>query len=226
MCVTGHSLCEQHISWRQASVLPKLPDFPHRMLAGGCALQPSKRTVHCPRWQTKLARQHCMLPDSYPIHVCSPTGCAAQHPGSHDVGCNDRFVVLPPGDLAQIEQVPDDCHKEPILLILRHGSTDGANGPAQGIEPLPRPLRAAQLQARHGRFRSQHSLLRHRQQCNTTKQHEEAERQILTMTNLAPLSIPILLKDQQSGLSTTSLSASYIEQHAAEHKAKSHHYQP
>lgn len=30
--------------------------------------------------------------------------------GLHDVGGDDSLVVLPPGDLTQVQQVPDDCH--------------------------------------------------------------------------------------------------------------------
>lgn len=58
----------------------------------------------------------------------------------HDVGGNDGLVVLSPGDLTQIQQVPDDCDQEPVLLLLQHGATDGANGPAQGVQTIPGQL--------------------------------------------------------------------------------------
>ena len=60
--------------------------------------------------------------------------------GSHDVGGDDSLVILSPGDLAQIQQVPDHRHQEPVLLLFQHGTTDGANGPAQGVEPIPGQL--------------------------------------------------------------------------------------
>ena len=43
---------------------------------------------------------------------------------SHDVGGNNSLIILPPGDLTQVQQVPNDRNQEPILLLFQHGSTD------------------------------------------------------------------------------------------------------
>lgn len=59
---------------------------------------------------------------------------------SHDVGGNDSLVVFPPGDLAQVQQVPDDRDQEAVLLLFQHGPADGTNGPAQSVETIPRQL--------------------------------------------------------------------------------------
>ena len=61
------------------------------------------------------------------------------HPGYlHDVGGNDSLVVLAPCDLTQVEQVPDDGYKEPVFLLLQHGTADRPNGPTERVEPTPR----------------------------------------------------------------------------------------
>lgn len=39
----------------------------------------------------------------------------------------------------------DDCHKEPLLVLLVHGAGDGTDGPAECVEILPAPLIAIDL---------------------------------------------------------------------------------
>mmetsp|Transcript_7823 Transcript_7823/g.13470 ORF Transcript_7823/g.13470 Transcript_7823/m.13470 type:complete len:443 (-) Transcript_7823:1690-3018(-) len=39
----------------------------------------------------------------------------------HNVGGNDSLVVLPPRELAQVQQVPDHRHQELVLHVLHHG---------------------------------------------------------------------------------------------------------
>lgn len=56
----------------------------------------------------------------------------------HDVGSNDSLVVLATGDLTKVQQVSNDSHQEPVLLLLEHGTTDGPNSPTQCVEPIPR----------------------------------------------------------------------------------------
>lgn len=61
------------------------------------------------------------------MHKVRDTACL------HDVGGNDSLVVLPPGDLAKVQQVPDDRHQEAVLLLFQHGAADGPDGPTQGV---------------------------------------------------------------------------------------------
>ncbi len=49
----------------------------------------------------------------------------------HDVGGNDGFVVLPSLLLTQAQQFLDHRDQEPLLVLLVHCTTDGANRPAQ-----------------------------------------------------------------------------------------------
>ena len=63
----------------------------------------------------------------------------------HDVGGDDGLVVLALLLLAQPQQVLDDRHQEPLLVLLVHRAGDGADGPAQRVEVLPRPLGAVNL---------------------------------------------------------------------------------
>ena len=69
---------------------------------------------------------------------------------SHDIGRNDSFVVFPPCDFTQVQQVSDDRHQEPVLLFLQHGPTDGPNSPTKGVETIPgqlSPILELRLQA-------------------------------------------------------------------------------
>ena len=63
----------------------------------------------------------------------------------HDIGGDDGFVVLPSSYLTEIQQIPDDCDKESILLVLHHAPTDATNGPAEGVESAPAPFFAIEL---------------------------------------------------------------------------------
>merc|ERR1740117_160246 len=63
----------------------------------------------------------------------------------HNVGGDHRFVVLPALHLAQPEQVLNYSHQEALLILLRHGTRDGAYRPAQRVQVVPRPLRAVHL---------------------------------------------------------------------------------
>ncbi len=58
----------------------------------------------------------------------------------HDVGSNHGLVVLPPGDLTQVQQISDDRNQESVLLLLQHGAADGANRPTERVEAVPRQL--------------------------------------------------------------------------------------
>ena len=49
----------------------------------------------------------------------------------HDVGSDDGLVVFAPLLFAQTQEVLDDGHQEPFLVLLVHGPANGANGPAQ-----------------------------------------------------------------------------------------------
>ena len=64
---------------------------------------------------------------------------------AHDVGGYDSLVVLAAGDLAQVEEVPDDSDQESVLLLLHHAAADAADRPAQRVECPPAPLLAVQL---------------------------------------------------------------------------------
>mmetsp|Transcript_44080 Transcript_44080/g.103121 ORF Transcript_44080/g.103121 Transcript_44080/m.103121 type:complete len:669 (+) Transcript_44080:804-2810(+) len=63
----------------------------------------------------------------------------------HDVGGDDRFVVLASLHLAQPQQVLDHGDEESLLVLLRHGARDGAHRPAELVQIVPRPLRAVHL---------------------------------------------------------------------------------
>ncbi len=66
---------------------------------------------------------------------------------AHDVGCDDGLVVLAAGDLAEVEQVADDCNQEAVLLLLHHAAADAADRPAQRVQRTPTPLLPVQLRS-------------------------------------------------------------------------------
>ena len=63
----------------------------------------------------------------------------------HNVAGHDSLVVLAPLHLGEAEQVLDDGDEEPLLRLLVHGQGDGANGPAEHVAVVPRPLGAVNL---------------------------------------------------------------------------------
>mmetsp|Transcript_67821 Transcript_67821/g.151460 ORF Transcript_67821/g.151460 Transcript_67821/m.151460 type:complete len:474 (+) Transcript_67821:1658-3079(+) len=63
----------------------------------------------------------------------------------HDVGSDDRLVVLAALHLAQTQQIFDDRHQKPLLILLRHSTRDRPDSPTQSVKIMPRPLRAIDL---------------------------------------------------------------------------------
>ena len=63
----------------------------------------------------------------------------------HDVGRDDGLVVLSLLLLAQPQQLLDDGDKEALFVFLVHGTREAADGPAQRVQVLPRPLAAVNL---------------------------------------------------------------------------------
>mmetsp|Transcript_2402 Transcript_2402/g.6409 ORF Transcript_2402/g.6409 Transcript_2402/m.6409 type:complete len:300 (-) Transcript_2402:261-1160(-) len=64
----------------------------------------------------------------------------------HDVGGDHRLVVFPALHFAQLQQVLDDGHQESLLFVLSNRPGNRADGPAQRIQVVPRPLRPHELQ--------------------------------------------------------------------------------
>ena len=63
----------------------------------------------------------------------------------HDVRGDDGLVVFALLLLAQTEQVLDDGDQEPLLVLFVHGTRDGADCPAEGVQVLPAPFVAVHL---------------------------------------------------------------------------------
>ena len=63
----------------------------------------------------------------------------------HDVGRDDGLVVLSLLLLAQPQQLLDEGDKEALFVFPVHGTRDAADGPAQRVQVLPRPLAAVNL---------------------------------------------------------------------------------
>lgn len=101
--------------------------------------QQSTRKRRGPVFNVKLQE----LPSQHPGGNGSsaiPSGRGNSFEGVHDVGGNDGFVVLPPSDLTEVEQVSDDSDKEAIFLLFHHAATDTANRPTKGIQGSPTPF--------------------------------------------------------------------------------------
>lgn len=58
----------------------------------------------------------------------------------HDVAGHNRLVVFSSFHLRQSEQILNNGHKEALLGLLVHGQRDGADGPAENVAVVPRPL--------------------------------------------------------------------------------------
>lgn len=63
----------------------------------------------------------------------------------HDVACHHGLVVLAAFHLCEPQQILDDGDQEPFFRLFIHGQRDGADGPAEHVAVVPRPLRAVDL---------------------------------------------------------------------------------
>mmetsp|Transcript_91 Transcript_91/g.299 ORF Transcript_91/g.299 Transcript_91/m.299 type:complete len:538 (-) Transcript_91:749-2362(-) len=92
-------------------------------------------------------------PEELPVRSEEPR-VLADH--VHDVRRDDGLVVFPTLVLTQVQEVLDDDDQEPLLLLLGHGTGDGADGPAQRVQAVRRPRRPVHL----GRELVQHDRVR------------------------------------------------------------------
>jgi len=63
----------------------------------------------------------------------------------HDVGRHDSFVVFTALHLCETKQILNDCDEETLFRLLVHGERNRADGPAENVAIMPRPLCAIYL---------------------------------------------------------------------------------
>mmetsp|Transcript_5554 Transcript_5554/g.18318 ORF Transcript_5554/g.18318 Transcript_5554/m.18318 type:complete len:446 (-) Transcript_5554:816-2153(-) len=111
----------------------------------------------------------------------------------HDVGRDDGFMVLPPGDFAQVQKIANRGDQEPVLLVLRHGTGDRTNRPAKRVQNVPAVLLAVELVGKLAQHLRLRVLVIKVREINQRLAHDFVLHQHVVVLQRFPHDVPVLI---------------------------------